>query len=59
MARPPHRITDVGAGMLDWQRILAQCADAGVEHFFVEQDDASDPFSSIRSSYRYLIGLRF
>lgn len=55
---PAHRITEVGAGILDWKRILAHARQAGVEHYFVEQDDASDPFSSIRSSYRYLIGLR-
>jgi sugar phosphate isomerase/epimerase len=58
-ASPAHRITEVGAGILDWKRILARARQAGVQHYFVEQDDAADPFTSIRSSYRYLIGLRF
>ena len=58
-ASPAHRITEVGAGILDWKRILARARQAGVEHYFVEQDDSSDPFMSIRSSFRYLTGLRF
>lgn len=58
-AAPPHRIADVGAGMIDWRRILASGTRAGVEHFFVEHDDASDPFASITASYAYLRDLRF
>jgi sugar phosphate isomerase/epimerase len=56
---PEHRITEVGAGILDWKRILARAGHAGVEHYFVEQDDAAEPLASIGSSYRYLAGLRF
>jgi sugar phosphate isomerase/epimerase len=56
---PPHRMTDVGAGMLDWRSLLGHGTQAGVKHFFVEQDEASDPFASIRASYSYLRDLRF
>jgi sugar phosphate isomerase/epimerase len=58
-AAPPHRMADVGAGMLDWRSLLGQGTKAGVRHFFVEQDEASDPFASITASYAYLRDLRF
>jgi sugar phosphate isomerase/epimerase len=59
VAAPPHRMTDVGAGMIDWRSILGCGTRAGVKHFFVEQDEASDPFASITASYAYLRDLRF
>jgi hypothetical protein len=49
----------VGAGTLDWRRILAQGAREGVQHFFVEHDDAPDPFASIEASFAYLRDLKF
>jgi len=58
-AAPPHRMTDVGAGMLDWRSLLGRGMQAGVKHFFVEQDEASDPFASVTASYAYLRDLRF
>jgi sugar phosphate isomerase/epimerase len=58
-AAPPHRMTDVGAGMIDWQRLLEKGTRAGVEHFFVEHDEAPDAFASITASYAYLRDLRF
>jgi sugar phosphate isomerase/epimerase len=56
---PPHRITEVGAGMIEWRAVLGRATQAGVEHFFVEQDDAADPMASIATSYGYLRDLRF
>jgi sugar phosphate isomerase/epimerase len=58
-ATPPHRMADVGAGMIDWPRILARGTEAGVRHFFVEHDEASDPLASATASYAYLHDLRF
>jgi sugar phosphate isomerase/epimerase len=58
-ATPPHRMADVGAGMIDWRRILASGTEAGVQHFFVEHDEAPDPFASVTASYAYLRELRF
>jgi sugar phosphate isomerase/epimerase len=57
-AAPPHHMADVGAGMINWQRILAGGTAAGVKHFFVEHDEAPDPFASIAASYAYLRDLR-
>lgn len=54
------RITfrDVGAGSLDFRRILAAARAAGVRHFFVENDHPQgDPLDSLKSSVRYLAGL--
>jgi sugar phosphate isomerase/epimerase len=47
---------DVGYGTLDWSGIVAAARAAGVQHFFVEHDQAADPFASIRRSYGYLSG---
>jgi sugar phosphate isomerase/epimerase len=58
-AQPPHRMTEVGAGMLDWRVLLGRAALAGVKYFFVEQDEASDPIASITASYAYLRDLRW
>jgi hydroxypyruvate isomerase len=55
---PDYRITDVGGGIIDWPSILAAARAAGMEHCFVERDDAADPFASIAASYRYLRALK-
>jgi sugar phosphate isomerase/epimerase len=49
-----RRMVDVGAGTIDWRRILAQRAQAGSEHFFVEHDEPRDPMASVRASYGFL-----
>lgn len=51
---------EVGAGVLDWARILPAAYEAGVRHFYVEQEP---PFTISRMeaatrSYRYLAQLR-
>jgi len=52
-------LTDVGSGTINWKRIFAQSGKAGIKHYFVEQDNPSDPIASIRNSYQYLAALRF
>jgi sugar phosphate isomerase/epimerase len=47
-------MVDVGAGAIDWKRILSEGARAGVKHVFVEHDRPADAFASIGNSYRYL-----
>jgi sugar phosphate isomerase/epimerase len=47
-------MVDVGAGAIDWRRIFAQRGAAGIRHYFIEHDDPSDAFASIRASYDYL-----
>jgi sugar phosphate isomerase/epimerase len=51
--------TDVGSGAIDWKRIFARSDEAGIKHYFVEQDDPRSPFDSIKNSYAYLRDLRF
>ena len=52
-------MVDVGKGVIDWKGIFAQSREAGIEHYFVEHDNARDPFASIAASYAYLRGLEF
>ena len=56
---PAHRMTEVGAGTMDWKGIFAQHGKAGIRHYFVEHDQPADPMGSIRTSYDYLKALRF
>jgi len=47
--------TEVGHGELDFPAILTAAQAAGVEHYFVEQDQTpGDPIASLRQSYEYL-----
>jgi sugar phosphate isomerase/epimerase len=52
-------MTDVGNGIIDWKRIFAASAHAGIQHFFVEHDEPADPIASITRSFGYLRALRF
>jgi len=45
---------EVGAGVLDFERIVRTALLAGVRHFFVEQDTSADPLASIGISLRFL-----
>jgi sugar phosphate isomerase/epimerase len=51
---PEYRQVDVGAGTIDFRRILARREQAGIRHAFVEHDDPADPFAFARASYDYL-----
>ena len=58
-AASPTDFVEVGAGTLDFPGILSAAREAGVQHYFVEQDQAAgDPVESLRKSYAYLTGLR-
>ncbi|MEZ5364074.1 MAG: sugar phosphate isomerase/epimerase [Bryobacterales bacterium] len=49
---------EVGNGSLDFTAILKACEQAGVQHYFVEQDQTSgDPLASLRQSYEHIRGL--
>ncbi|HEV8263895.1 MAG TPA: sugar phosphate isomerase/epimerase [Gemmatimonadales bacterium] len=56
---PDHKMVDVGAGKIDWKRIFARRAQAGIEHFFVEHDQPADALASIKASCDYLKRLEF
>jgi sugar phosphate isomerase/epimerase len=52
---PQHAFTEVGSGVIDWNRIFAHAKESGMKEFFVEEDKCpGDPFVSIRESYQYL-----
>lgn len=53
------RMADVGRGDIDWKRIFAQSGEAGIRHYFVENDEPKSAFESIRTSFEYLRDLRF
>jgi sugar phosphate isomerase/epimerase len=56
MARTAFK--EVGNGSLNWPAILQACAQAGVKHYFVEQDQCpGSPLASIEQSYRFLRAL--
>ena len=52
-------ITEVDDGVIDWESTLSQSTQAGIEHYFVEQDAPDSPFDSIRKSCDYVYRLRF
>jgi sugar phosphate isomerase/epimerase len=46
---------EVGAGSIDWSKVLKDAARAGVRHYYVEQDfTPGDPIESLKKSYAYL-----
>lgn len=51
---PNHEMRDVGAGTIDWQRVLTAAHRDGVEHVFTEHDRPADDVASLRASYTYL-----
>jgi sugar phosphate isomerase/epimerase len=54
----PSAFKEVGGGVLDFNSILAAAVQAGVQHYFVEQDHPDDdPMTSLRKSYGYLTTL--
>lgn len=51
---PDGRMTEVGAGSLDFASLLQAGEAAGVRHAFVEHDNPARPLESIRTSIRHL-----
>jgi sugar phosphate isomerase/epimerase len=54
---PDNKMTDVGAGVIDFGKIFA--AANGIEHYFVEHDQPADPLVSAAASYNHLAKLEF
>ncbi len=55
----PEAFKEVGAGTLEFPAILRACEKAGVQHYFVEQDQTpKDPLASIRLSYTNLRNMK-
>jgi sugar phosphate isomerase/epimerase len=45
---------EVGSGVLPMEQIVRTALLAGVQHLFVEQDDSSDPLTSVAKSFQFL-----
>lgn len=56
---PQQNIVEVGRGTINFKKIFAQTDKAGIQHYFVEQDDSKSPLESIKVSYDYLSKLDF
>lgn len=57
---PKTAFRDVGNGVVDIPAVLKAAADAGVKHYFVEQDQTpGDPVDSLRQSFEYLQKLNY
>jgi sugar phosphate isomerase/epimerase len=52
-------MADVGAGRIDFAAIFARSQQAGLQYFFVEHDQPTDPLASIEASFNHLEKLRF
>jgi sugar phosphate isomerase/epimerase len=59
MGEKDGHMEDVGSGAIDWKRLFAQSEKAGIEHYFVENDEPTSPIEDLRKSYTYLHDLRF
>jgi sugar phosphate isomerase/epimerase len=57
---PKTAFKEAGKGILDWPRILRAAEQAGVKHYFVEQDQTpGNPVDSLKISYQFLHDLKF
>jgi sugar phosphate isomerase/epimerase len=57
---PKATFQEVGHGVIDWPAVLRAADKAGVEHYFVEQDQTpGDPVASLRQSYQFLSKLNY
>lgn len=52
-------MTSVGDGSIDWKRLFEHSSQAGIQHYFVENDVPQSPIDDIRASYTYLRNLTF
>ncbi len=57
---PAKNFTEVGHGTIDFKKIFAKANVAGIEHYFIEQDETpAEPLDSVNQSVKYLHNLRF
>jgi sugar phosphate isomerase/epimerase len=52
-------MTEVGSGIIDWNRIFSHSDTAGIQHYIVEHDRPARPFESVTLSYEFLKNLRY
>ncbi len=56
---PTFAMSDVGKGQINFAKIFAKRAQAGIRHFYVEHDNPPDALLSIQASAAYLRTLTF
>ena len=57
---PRNAFKEAGNGVIDWPKVLHAASAAGVQHYFVEQDQTpGDPLESLRQSFAFLSKLNF
>lgn len=57
---PRTAFKEVGNGVIDWPKVLRAADAAGVQHYFVEQDQTpGDPIASLRQSYEFITKLKY
>ena len=55
MSIPRTAFKEMGAGILDWPRLLSAASAAGAGHYLIEQDySEGDPIESVRRSVAFL-----
>ena len=57
MGPPDQKMADVGSGTIDFKAVLSHAK--GIENYFVERDDPTDPMASAAASFNYLSRLEF
>ena len=50
---PDGKITDVGAGVIDWTRVY-EAAGPGVKYYIWEYDGAPEPMKNAEIAYKYM-----
>lgn len=59
-ATPRRGFADLGTGTIDFARIFRKAQQAGIQHYFYEQDETpGPPMESAKVAYEYLRALRF
>ena len=58
-AAPARAMADVGSGTIEFAQMFGHAEQSGMQHVYVERDDAPDPLASARNSFRYLSALRY
>lgn len=53
------KMADVGTGQIDFKRVFKASKKAGLQHYFIERDDAANPLASAATSFKNLRALRF
>jgi sugar phosphate isomerase/epimerase len=57
---PRTAFKEVGNGTIDWAKVLKAADEAGVQHYFVEQDQTpGDPVESLRQSFKFIANVKY